>query len=131
MSTKKIPLVQGDTRPQLVMSLTDESTGRAIDLSGAGTTIRMLFREVGADSAKAIMPCYPIAGYRDPQTGEVSYAPPYDVAGKGGRVVMDWSADALDTAGEFEGEVEVNFGSGWVQTAFRMQKFTVREQINE
>lgn len=131
MANDKIRLVQGDTRPQMDFSLTDESTGAAIDLSGIDTTIRMLFREVGADIAKAVMPCYPIAGYRDPETGEVSYAPPYDVAGTGGRVVMDWSAEALDTAGEFEGEVEVTFGVGNVQTAFQIMKFTVREQFRE
>jgi len=130
-TNKKIPLVQGDTRPQLVLSLTDENTGRPIDLSGPTTTIRFLFRELGADAAKAIMPCYPVAGFEDPDTGEVDYSPPYDVAGKGGRCVMDWSPDALDTAGEFDGEVEVTFEPGAVQTPYRLLTFTVREQIQD
>ncbi|MDS1141715.1 hypothetical protein RE432_14835 [Pusillimonas sp. SM2304] len=131
MATSKIQLVQGDTRPQVIFALTDETTGAAIDLSGVGTTIRMLFREVAADSVKAIMVCYPIPGYRDPETGDIDFSAPYDVSGRGGRCVMNWSADALDTAGEFESEVEVTFGDGSIQTGFKLQKYTVREQIND
>ena len=75
------------------------------------------------------MPCFPIAGYVDPDTKEVDYRPPYDVAGRGGRLAMDWSATALDTAGEFEGEVEVTFPDGRIQTAFAILKFQIREQF--
>lgn len=129
MATDKIRLVQGDTAPQLQLSLTDQRTRRPQDLSAPGTTARLLFREVGADTVKATMPCFAIAGYVDPETGDVDYRPPYDVAGRGGRLAMDWSADALDTAGEFEGEVEVTFPDGRVQTAFAILKFQVREQF--
>jgi len=129
MATTKIRLVQGDTAPQLQLSLTDQRTRRAIDLSTPGTTARLLFREVGADGVKDEMPCFPIAGYVDPEAGEVDFQPPYDVAGRGGRLAMDWSATALDTAGEFEGEVEVTFPDGRVQTAFAILKFQVREQF--
>lgn len=129
MATDKIRLVQGDTAPQLQLSLTDQRTRRPLDLSAPGTTARLLFREVGADTVKAAMPCFAIAGYVDPETGDVDYGPPYDVPGRGGRLAMDWSADALDTAGEFEGEVEVTFPDGRIQTAFAILKFQVREQF--
>ncbi|GAB1836977.1 hypothetical protein U2261_18980 [Achromobacter xylosoxidans] len=129
MATDKIRLVQGDTAPQLQLSMTDQRTRRPLDLSAPGTTARLLFREVGADTVKATMPCFAIAGYVDPETGDVDYRPPYDVAGRGGRLAMDWSADALDTAGEFEGEVEVTFPDGRIQTAFAILKFQVREQF--
>ncbi|WP_313619556.1 hypothetical protein [Achromobacter sp.] len=129
MATTKIRLVQGDTAPQLQLSLTDQRTRQAIDLSTPGTTARMLFREVGADAVKDTMPCFPIAGYVDPESGEVDFRPPYDVAGRGGRLAMDWSETALDTAGEFEGEVEVIFPDGRIQTAFAILKFQVREQF--
>lgn len=129
MATDKIRLVQGDTAPQLQLSLTDQRTRRPLDLSAPGTTPRLLFREVGADAVKATMPCFAIAGYVDPETGDVDYRPPYDVPGRGGRLAMDWSADALDTAGEFEGEVEVTFPDGRIQTAFAILKFQVREQF--
>ncbi|MNR49010.1 hypothetical protein D3C85_1683290 [compost metagenome] len=75
------------------------------------------------------MPCFPIAGYVDPETADVDFRPPYDVAGRGGRLAMDWSATALDTAGEFEGEVEVVFPDGRIQTAFAILKFQIREQF--
>ncbi len=129
MATDKIRLVQGDTAPQLQLSLTDQRTRRPLDLSAPGTTARLLFREVGGDAVKATMPCFAIAGYVDPETGDVDYRPPYDVAGRGGRLAMDWSTDALDTAGEFEGEVEVTFPDGRIQTAFAILKFQVREQF--
>lgn len=129
MATDKIRLVQGDTAPQLQLSMTDQRTRRPLDLSAPGTTARLLFREVGADIVKATMPCFAIAGYVDPETGDVDYRPPYDVAGRGGRLAMDWSADALGTAGEFEGEVEVTFPDGRIQTAFAILKFQVREQF--
>ncbi|MEB6663835.1 hypothetical protein MXL91_20435 [Achromobacter ruhlandii] len=129
MATDKIRLVQGDTAPQLQLSLTDQRTRRPLDLSAPGTTARLLFREVGADTVKATMSCFAITGYVDPETGDVDYRPPYDVPGRGGRLAMDWSADALDTAGEFEGEVEVTFPDGRIQTAFAILKFQVREQF--
>lgn len=129
MATNKIRLVQGDTAPDLVLSLTDERTGRPVDVSGSGTSVRVLFREVGGDSIKATMPAYPIAGYQDPETQEIDFRPPYDVPGRGGRVVMQWDADALDTAGEFEAEVETTFPDGRIQTAFGILKFQVREQF--
>jgi hypothetical protein len=125
----KIKLVQGDTGPQLVLSLTDERTGLPIDLSDAGTSTRVLFREVGSDTTKAVMSCYPIAGFYDPESGTVQTSAPYDVAGRGGRVAMDWSATALDTEGEFEAEVETTFSDGRIQTAYAILKFTVREQF--
>lgn len=131
MATDKIKLVQGDTGPQLIVSITDSLTGKAVDVSDVGTQIRILFREVGAAAAKNVMPAYAIAGYLNPETGELETQPPYDVAGRGGRAVMDWAADALDTPGEFEAEVEVTTPSGRIQTAFNMLKFTVREQIRE
>ncbi|WP_025139008.1 hypothetical protein [Achromobacter sp. DH1f] len=129
MATDKIRLVQGDTAPQLQLSLTDQRTRRPLDLSGPGTTSRLLFREVGADTVKATMPCFAIAGLVDPDTGDVDFRPPYDVPGRGGRLAMDWSVDALDSAGEFEGEVELTFPDGRIQTAFAILKFQVREQF--
>lgn len=127
----KIRLVQGDTGPQLIVSITDERTGKAVDVSDPHASIRILFREVGGSVAKNVMPAYAIAGYLNPDTGEVETQSPYDVAGRGGRVAMDWDADALDTPGEFEAEVEVTTADGHIQTAFNMLKFTIREQIPE
>lgn len=126
----KIKLVQGDTGPQLVLSLTDRATLAPIDLSGAGTSIKLHFREMGSDTIKESIPCFPIAGYTDPDTGVTTSAAPYDVAGKGGRMAMNWTATALNDAGEFEGEVEITFSDGVIQTVYDTLRFTVREQYD-
>ncbi len=129
MAATKIRLVQGDTAPNLILSLTDERTGLPIDVSDAGTSVRVLFREVGSDEVKATLSAYPIAGYQNPETQEIEFSPPYTVPGRGGRVVMQWSPTALDTAGEFEAEVETQLPDGRVQTAFGILRFQVREQF--
>lgn len=122
----RIKLVQGDTRPQLVLSLTDEKTGAPINLTGA--SVLMKFRELGAVTLKATLPAYPIAGIVL-SDGSVSVAPPYDVFGAGGRLAMDWTAEALDSPGEFEGEIEVTFPGGAIQTPYEKLRFRIREQF--
>ncbi len=125
--TKKIRLVQGDTRPQLVFSLTDDNTDLPVDLSDSGTVAVVKFRESGADTVKATMSCFKLTGI-ELEDGTISYAAPYDALGRGGRLYMDWSADALDTAGSFEAEVEITFSDGGVLTAYDQAKFQIREQ---
>lgn len=128
MATKKIALVQGDTRPQLVMSLTDENTGTPINLSDAGTIVRLKLREVDSTVIKATLVCQKLSGMLLPD-GSVNLAAPYDTPGSGGRVFMDWTEQALDTAGEFEGELETTFGDGTIQSVYKFIKFKVREQM--
>lgn len=122
----KIYLVQGDTRPDLVFSITDQNTGLPIDLSTATTVVK--FRANGSTTVKATMNCVPLPGIVQAD-GTVSAAAPYNVAGFGGRVAMTWSPTALDTAGDFEGEIEVTFTDGTVQTIYDLLKFKVRSQF--
>ena len=129
MATQKIRLVQGDTKPQLILNITDQRTGLPVDLSDSSTSTLVLFREVGSDAIKESIPTRPIAGYMDPETEEVTTKAPYDIPGRGGRVVMDWTPDALDTAGEFEAEAETTFPDGTIQTAYNILRFQVREQF--
>ena len=61
--TEKIKLIQGDTRPALVCTITDETSGNPIDLTDA--TVEMKFRIVGSDVLQATIPgslTNPIAG---------------------------------------------------------------------
>ena len=127
--TQKIRLVQGDTRPQLVLSVTDDNTGLPIDLSDEGTSALVNFRESGSDTIKVTMLCFKLNGIEDPETGEVNLDAPYDAIGRGGRLVMDWSVDALDTAGDFEAELEITFSDGGILTAYDIARFTIREQF--
>lgn len=104
----KILLVQGDTRPILTCTLTDETTGLAINITGA--TVLLKFREAGSTTVKSTI------------TGAVTN-------GATGTVEFTWPNAALDTAGEFEGEVEITFASGGIQTVYDKIKFKVREQF--
>ena len=108
--SEKIKLVRGDTRPQLQLTLTDETTGLAINITGA--TVRLKFRAVG-DTALI-----------DTLTGIVTN-------GTAGQVAFLWNSTTLNVdGGEYEGEVEVTFPSGQgVQTVYEVLKFKVREDF--
>lgn len=122
-----IKLVQGDTRPQLKFVITDENTSEAQDLTGA--TPRLKFRAVGSNSVLFTRVGVLLAGL-ELESGEISYAAPYDVAGAGGRIAFDFGAGDLDiAAGAYESEIEITFSDGAVQTVFRAQKFTLREDF--
>jgi hypothetical protein len=124
---ERIKLVQGDTRPQLILSLTDEMSGAPIDISSA--TVIMKFRSAGASTLLATLSGNPIAGLLLPD-GTVNNAAPYNSVGKGGRCVIGWSSTALNNpAGNYEGEVEITFSDGSVQTVYDLVKFKLRQQF--
>ncbi|WP_426106367.1 hypothetical protein [Massilia sp. TSP1-1-2] len=125
--SEKIKLVAGDTRPQLVFSITDDNTKLPIDLSNAATVVVLKFRQVGSTEVKATMACGKLAGKLNGD-GTVDYTAPYNGLGVGGRAYMNWSATALDTEGEYEGEIEITFEDGGKQTIFEALKFKVRSQ---
>ncbi|MET3134956.1 hypothetical protein AAKU55_005259 [Oxalobacteraceae bacterium GrIS 1.11] len=124
---EKIRLVAGDTRPQLVFSITDDVTGLPIDLSHPATSVALKFRKIGARDIKATMACGKLSGRLDAMGG-IDYADAYGPPGAGGRAFMDWSASALDAEGEYEGELEITFFDGGVQTLYETLKFKVRSQ---
>lgn len=109
--TEKIKLVQGDTRPAIVCTLTDEFTGLAIDLTGA--TPRLKFRATGALTLTATI------------TGTV-------IDGTAGKCVF-YPASAPEMlageAGDYEGEIEVTFADSQVQTVYDVLKFKLREDF--
>lgn len=107
----KIKLVQGDTRPALVCALTDETTGLPISLTGASVSLK--FRQAGATSLTAT-----VAGVvTNGANGQVVFYPassPQMLAGE---------------AGDYEGEIEITFSDGQVQTVYDLLKFKVREDF--
>lgn len=109
---EKIKLVQGDTYPQIRVTLTDEGTGNAIDLTGASVTLH--FRAVGGTT-----PLFSRGGFVNPETATQ------------GKAIFVWQAGDLDVAaGEYEGEVEIYWsGTGARQTVYDLLKFRVREDI--
>ena len=108
---EKIKLDQGDTRPQVKVTLTDDVTGEPVDVTGA--TPRLKFRAAGGTLLSTI-------------TGTV-------LDGPAGVVVFLWGDGTLDVdAGDYEGEVEITFSDGTgggVQTVYDALKFRVREQF--
>lgn len=109
--TEKIKLVQGDTRPALICTVTDTVTGEAIDLTGS--TVVLKFREVGNVTLQATVPGSVIDG----PAGSVVFYPA--------------SAPAMlqGEAGDYEGEIEITFADGQIQTVYETLKFKVREEF--
>lgn len=107
----KIKLVQGDTRPALVCTITDENTGNAINITGC--TCRLKFREVGSSTLTATL------------TGTVTN-------GAAGEVTFYWASDPISLSGEpgdYEGEIEITFTDSQVQTVYDTIKFKLREDF--
>ena len=104
--SEKIKLVQGDTLPQVKVTITDDTTGLPVDITGA--TPRLKFRAVGDDTLLFTL------------TGVV-------LNGPSGTAVFDWGPTSLNIdEGDYEGEVEVLFSGGGIQTVYEPLKFKVR-----
>ena len=106
---KVIRLVQGDTRPTLIVNIQDSQTDQFVDISGC--EVRLLLREVDSNA-----PAHVIQGLV--------------INGINGDCVFQWSPQSLALAGDFEGEVEITFPDGRIQTVFDLLYFVIREQFN-
>ena len=105
--TDKIKLVQGDQKPRLQISLTDQFTGSPIDLSDSLTTVRLDFRKRG-DTVVTQIPCTKIGD------------------GTTGVVYMDWPVGALaGDPGDYEASIVISF-NGALQTVFETLRFYTR-----
>lgn len=107
----KIKLVQGDTRPALVTTLTDDATGLPINLTGC--TVILQFRALGATTLQATVP----GAVTNGPAGQVAFYPA--------------SAPTMlqGAAGPYEGEIQVTFSDGQIQTVYDVIKFQVREDF--
>lgn len=109
-----IHLVAGDTRPSLIVSISDDSG--ALDCSGATVTLRWR-REQSAMTLREITGTL-LTGLTLAD-GTVDVGVPYNVAGRGGRVQFDWPAGALDVApGIYEAQVQVAYSGSDRQTVY-------------
>lgn len=118
----RIPLVQGDTQPPLTLSLKDRDTGLPIDMSGA--TVRLKFRQEGETALQATVTGTLLAGLvlEDGTVDDTD-----DTPGAGGRVRFTWGTGDLDCdPGRYEGEVEITYSGGTVQTMYDRLKFKLR-----
>lgn len=111
VSDSRIRLVSGDTGPQVQLTLTNEDTGAAIDLSGATAT--MHFKSVATGAVVF---------------SRVLFIPP--LTATQGITTVVWGTTDLDqAAGDYDGEIEVVFASGVRQTVYSTLKFRIREQF--
>lgn len=108
----KIKLVQGDTGPQLKLTLTNDETGDPIDLTGASATMK--FRAVGSTAT-----LFTRTGFINSQTAI------------DGIVVFIWQTGDLDLEeGSYEAEVEIIFDGGMRQTVYKLLSFYLRSDFN-
>lgn len=106
--SEKIKLVKDDTRPALVTAITDDTTGAPINLTGC--TVILQFRALGSTTLQATVP----GAVTDGPAGQVTFYPA--------------AAPAMlqGDAGEYEGEIQITFPDGQIQTVYDLIKFKVR-----
>lgn len=121
--SETINLVVGDTLPEMTITLKDSNkaavgstldeadsdTWRPINLTGS--TVRLRIRQLGATTVKATLNCT----VTEPTNGKVT---------------TDFPAGTLDTAGVFEGEVEITNSSGGIQTVNDLIKLKIRDDFD-
>lgn len=109
--TERIKLVQGDTAPQIRLTLTDTETSDPKDLTGA--TVTLHFREEGADTV-----LFSRAAFINPDEAET------------GVCYIEWQEGDLDVdEGNYQGEIEVVGATGTRETIYTILKFKVRSQF--
>jgi hypothetical protein len=122
----RIRLVEGDTRPRLVFTLKDKD-GDVIDVSAA--TVKFKMRPLGSTVLKAEVICTKLSGLTG-EDGTIDYTAPYNAAGVGGRIRVDWGSTDLDTAGRYEAEIEITYNDGTVQTVYETIGITIRGDMD-
>jgi hypothetical protein len=111
MAVDVIRLVEGDERPVIVLTLTDDNTGSPIDLSLSTTVVTIKFREAGTTTLLSTISTSKLSG------------------GTTGQVQFDFTGGVLNVdPGMYEGEIVINF-NGQVQTVYDTLRFTVRENF--
>lgn len=121
--SQTINLVTGDTLPELTFTLKDSqsaASGKTLDANDSSTwapidvtggAVRLRLRELGSTAVKSTLTC----AITD---------------GSAGKVATDFPAGTLDTAGTFEGEIEITFSGGGIQTVYDLIKFKVRSDFD-
>ena len=105
--------VQGDTGPQLKLTLTDEDTSTATDLTGA--TVKMHFKASGATTVLYSKTLFVNQGAGQPELGIA---------------LVNWATGELDyDAGTYYGEIEVTKASGQIETIYDTIRFNLREDF--
>jgi hypothetical protein len=117
--SQTLNLVAGDTLPELTFSLKDSSaaaSGKTLDENDSSTwapinitggSVKLRIRELGSTEVKSTLTCT-------------------ITDGANGKVATNFPTGTLDKAGTFEGELEMTFASGGIQTVYDLIKLKVR-----
>lgn len=121
--SETLNLVTGDTLPELTFTLKNShaaASGLTLDsndsttwapISVAGGAVKFRLRELGSSVVKATLSCTILDG-------------------AAGKVSTSFPAGTLDTAGTFEGEIEITFSTGGIQTVYDLIKLKVRSDFD-
>lgn len=107
----KIRLVRNDTRPALVCTITDDTTGEAVNITGA--TVRLKFRAAGVETLTATV----LGVVTNGLIGQVVFYPasaPEMLQGE---------------QGDYQGEIEITFADAQVQTVYDLLRFKIRQDF--
>jgi len=106
-----IRLVQGDEKPLVIVTLTDDITNTPLDLTASTTTVQVKFREQGQTTVLSTISCAKINN------------------GVAGQIQFDFNGGVLDVdPGMYEGEIVVNY-NGELQTVYEIIRFRVRDNF--
>lgn len=104
--------VKNDAKPDIIFLLKYDN-GDSIDVSDANTVVTFYFRKIKCQDCIE-------------KSGEIEMPPLND--GTDGKVKLVWESDSLDTTGQFQFEVEVNF-NGSRMTFPQYVEYLVREKM--
>ena len=113
MAVDVIRLVQGDERPIIILTLTDDISQSPIDLSNSGTVVSIKFRQAGTTEVPSLIPCSILS----PATA--------------GKVSFNFTGGVLNVPpGMYEGEVIIDF-NGQTETVYETLRFRGRENFGD
>jgi hypothetical protein len=103
--------VQGDTGPQIKLTLTESDTGSPINLTSG--TVTLHFRAAGEETV-----LFSRQLFIDQNTAS------------NGEAILQWQTnDLAQEVGSYEGQVEVVLSTGLRETLFDLLKFKIREDF--
>lgn len=129
-----VKLVQGDTKPPMVVNLTTEVTNTSTGivtsepLDVQGSVVVLKLKRVGETEIYDTITGTLLDGYELPD-GTINTNAPYNVPGAGGRVIFGWSDISLSESGEVDGEISVTFADTTIQTAYNTVRLSIRPQF--
>jgi hypothetical protein len=107
-----IYLVQGDTGPQIYITVTREDTGAAIDVSGGSARLKV--RKKGTDTLSFTLTAADIGS--NLEEGKLYFS-------------LDGGQLATISAGNYEGELELTLADATVETVYEQVDIVIREDF--